>query len=119
MNLYKRKTAIFSLFPRRSDEEFVKPTFYRLYQNNYNLFFVKSQRYLKNKGGKQQKMFRPQQGGRNNILFGHNFSSSSSHSCAEASEGMRQSPRGESETEPTLAPSGMQERLNCWEKNLL
>ena len=35
------------------------------------------------------------------------------------SEGILQSPRGERETEPTLGPSGMQERLNCWVKNLL
>ena len=31
---------------------------------------------------------------------------------------MRQSPRGERDTEPTFGPSGRQERLNCWEKNL-
>ena len=29
---------------------------------------------------------------------------------------MRQSPRGERETEPIFGPSGMQERLNCWLK---
>ena len=34
----------------------------------------------------------------------------------EASLGMRQSPRGESDTLPTRGPSGMQERLNCCEK---
>ncbi len=34
-----------------------------------------------------------------------------------ASEGMRQSPRGERLTEPTFGPSGMHERLNCcWKK---
>ena len=33
-----------------------------------------------------------------------------------ASEGMRQSPLGERLTEPTLGPSGRQERLNCWAK---
>ena len=43
-------------------------------------------------------------------------SSSRSHSAAEASEGMRQSPRGESETEPTFGPSGIAERLNCCAK---
>ena len=32
------------------------------------------------------------------------------------SEGILQSPLGESDTDPTLGPSGMQERLNCWEK---
>ena len=31
----------------------------------------------------------------------------------EASEGMRQSPRGERQTLPTFGPSGMHERLNC------
>ena len=46
----------------------------------------------------------------------YNFSASSSHRAAEASEGMRQSARGESETEPTFTPSGMQLRLNCCEK---
>ena len=36
----------------------------------------------------------------------------SSHVAAWASLGMRQSPRGERLTEPTLGPSGMQDRLN-------
>ena len=31
-----------------------------------------------------------------------------------ASDGIRQSPRGESVTVPTFGPSGRQERLNCW-----
>lgn len=44
-------------------------------------------------------------------------SSSSIQSRAEASEGIRQSPRGDRVTEPTLGPSGRQERLNCWAKN--
>ena len=44
-------------------------------------------------------------------------SSSSSHSRATASEGIRQSPRGDRDTLPTLGPSGRQERLNCWAKN--
>lgn len=35
------------------------------------------------------------------------------------SEGMRQSPLGDRATEPTFTPSGMQERLNWLEKNLL
>ena len=30
--------------------------------------------------------------------------------------GIRQSPRGDRATEPTLGPSARQERLNCWEK---
>ena len=44
-------------------------------------------------------------------------SNSSSHSAATASLGIRQSPRGDRVTEPTLGPSGRQERLNCWVKN--
>ena len=44
-------------------------------------------------------------------------SSSSSHRAAEASLGIRQSPRGERVTEPTLGPSGRQLRLNCCWKN--
>lgn len=43
-------------------------------------------------------------------------SSSFIHRAEQASLGMRQSPRGESETLPTLGPSGKQLRLNCWEK---
>ncbi len=43
-------------------------------------------------------------------------SASRSHSAAEASLGIRQSPRGERLTVPTFAPSGRQERLNCCEK---
>ena len=34
----------------------------------------------------------------------------------QASDGISQSPRGERPTEPTLGPSGIQERLNCWLK---
>ena len=43
-------------------------------------------------------------------------SSSSCHNAATASLGIRQSPRGDRATEPTLGPSARQERLNCWEK---
>ena len=43
-------------------------------------------------------------------------SSSSIQRLFTASLGMRQSPRGLRATEPTLGPSGRQERLNCWEK---
>jgi len=43
-------------------------------------------------------------------------STSASHSAALASLGMRQSPRGDNATEPTLGPSGIAERLNCWLK---
>ena len=39
---------------------------------------------------------------------------SSIHTVDAASLGMRQSPRGETATEPTFGPSGRQERLNCW-----
>ena len=46
----------------------------------------------------------------------YNFSTSSSQSRTQASLGMRQSPRGESVTDPTLGPSGKQERLNCCAK---
>ena len=42
----------------------------------------------------------------------HNVSSSLSHIAADASDGMRQSPRGESDTEPTFGPSGSAERVN-------
>ena len=38
---------------------------------------------------------------------------SRSHAAEEASEGIRQSPRGERHTLPTLGPSGIHERLNC------
>lgn len=40
------------------------------------------------------------------------------HNVLTASEGIRQSPRGDSDTDPTFGPSGMQERLNCCWKNL-
>ena len=49
----------------------------------------------------------------------YRFSSSSSHILALASLGIRRSPLGDTATEPTLGPSGRQERLNCWAKNLL
>jgi len=41
------------------------------------------------------------------------------HSPKEASLGIRQSPLGESETEPIFTPSGRQERLNCCVKKRL
>ena len=44
-------------------------------------------------------------------------SSSRSQAAFEASLGMRQSPRGERLTEPTLGPSGATERLNWLSKN--
>ena len=46
----------------------------------------------------------------------YRLSASESQSTAHASDGMRQSPRGDSETEPTFTPSGTQLRLNCCEK---
>ncbi len=48
----------------------------------------------------------------------HILSISWSQASGLASLGMRQSPRGERAMEPTLGPSGRQERLNCCEKNL-
>ena len=45
-------------------------------------------------------------------------SSSAIQRAALASDGIRQSPRGDRAAEPTLGPSGTQLRLNCWEKNL-
>ena len=47
---------------------------------------------------------------------GESDCSSSSQILAEASVGIRQSPLGLNETEPTLTPSGRQLRLNCWLK---
>ena len=47
----------------------------------------------------------------------YSASASSSHRAETASLGMRQSPRGDRVTVPTLGPSGRQDRLNCWEKN--
>ena len=48
--------------------------------------------------------------------FSYNSSTSLSHACADASLGIRQSPRGERQILPTFTPSGMQLRLNCCEK---
>ena len=45
-------------------------------------------------------------------------SSCSSQIRAQPSLGIRRSPRGDTATEPTFGPSGRQERLNCWAKNL-
>ena len=39
------------------------------------------------------------------------------HRALTASDGILQSPRGDSVTVPTFGPSGRQERLNCWIKN--
>ena len=50
--------------------------------------------------------------------YASKLSSSESQSELEASDGMRRSPRGDNETEPTFGPSGIAERLNCCEKNL-
>ena len=46
----------------------------------------------------------------------YKLSISSSHKALEASEGIRQSPRGLRLTLPTLGPSGRHERLNCCAK---
>lgn len=48
--------------------------------------------------------------------YASSFLISSIQSRMEASLGIRQSPRGERQTLPTLTPSGMQFRLNCWVK---
>ena len=42
-----------------------------------------------------------------------------SQPAGSASDGIRQSPRGERLTVPTLGPSGMHDRLYCWRKNRL
>ena len=65
-------------------------------------------------GAKDGRRFCPETRGFPRPLY--SASASSSQSAAEASEGIRQSPRGERATEPTLTPSGRQERLNCCEK---
>src|SRR6476620_9636090 len=41
----------------------------------------------------------------------------SSHTRAAASDGIRQSPRGDTLTEPTFGPSGRHDRLNWLAKN--
>ena len=43
----------------------------------------------------------------------YNCSASACQRAEAASDGILQSPRGERATEPTLGPSGKQERLNC------
>ena len=50
---------------------------------------------------------------------GFTFSKSRSHTSEQASLGILQSPLGDNATVPTFGPSGRQERLNCWIKNLL
>lgn len=47
------------------------------------------------------------------------FSISSDHKRTAASLGIRQSPLGDKLTDPTLGPSGIQLRLNCWLKKRL
>ena len=41
------------------------------------------------------------------------------HKSKEASLGIFQPLLGDKDTDPTLTPSGIQDRLNCWVKNLL
>jgi hypothetical protein len=48
--------------------------------------------------------------------LGISYSSSDNQASASASLGMAQSPLGERPTEPTLGPSVLQLRLNCWVK---
>ena len=50
-------------------------------------------------------------------VYGLPFAEVLNQSSAAASLGMRQSPRGERLIEPTLGPSGRQERLNWFAKN--
>lgn len=50
------------------------------------------------------------------FVVDQSVSTSASHAAADASEGILQSPLGESVTDPTLGPSGEQERLNCCAK---
>ena len=45
------------------------------------------------------------------------LSSSASHRRELASEGIRQSPRGDRQMLPTFGPSGKHDLLNCWAKN--
>ena len=45
-------------------------------------------------------------------------SSSSRQMRTQASLGMRRSPLGDNATDPTFGPSGTQDRLNCWAKNI-
>ena len=52
------------------------------------------------------------------VLNHYNVSSSFSHMAALASLGILRSPLGDTATEPTLGPSGRQDLLNCWVKNL-
>lgn len=52
--------------------------------------------------------------------FGTFRSNSSSHALADASDGMRQSPRGDNAPPAlTLGPFGIAVRLNCWVKKRL
>ena len=55
---------------------------------------------------------------KNRFGFFYNCSTCSIQSRELASLGILQSPRGLRQTEPTLTPSGIQLRLNCWVKNL-
>ena len=50
---------------------------------------------------------------RSKNIYGFTRRKSLRKTSALQSLGMRQSPRGESATEPTFTPSGKQERLNC------
>ncbi len=52
-------------------------------------------------------------------FYAYNSSVIFSHSRDDASLGILRSPRGDTPIEPTLGPSGKQERLNCWLKKRL
>lgn len=60
----------------------------------------------------------PEKGTGSSVAGYLSSSNSACHTAHWASLGIRQSPRGERATDPTLGPSGRQFRLNCWEKNL-
>ena len=53
------------------------------------------------------------------VISYYKVSISRIHTFTDASLGMRRSPRGDSAIVPTFGPSGMHDRLNCWEKKRL
>ncbi len=53
---------------------------------------------------------------RHPIIYAYNLSHSCIQSIPDISLDIRQSPRGLKLTLPTLGPSGIHERLNCWLK---
>ena len=100
-----------------------------IYQLVTHLFsYLLTIRYFLNKSFMQniQIVFKPEKNGgicRSHIppqtysFFLYNCSHCCIHSALTASDGIRQSPRGDKVTVPTFGPSGRQERLNCCVKN--